>query len=80
MHCPDNVQGEEYVALVASTSILLSQNLDAVETFVLAEFLQNVGYQLITLAAFKEFDDHRRKEREKHEKEKVKEFVKEKKT
>lgn len=55
MHCPDKIGGEEYIGLVAAVSMLLSRNLDARETFILAEFLDAVSDQLITLAAFKEW-------------------------
>lgn len=53
MHCPDGMKGEEYIALVAAASMLLSKNLDQTETFILAEFLQSVSSQLFTLGAFK---------------------------
>ncbi|HEX3025698.1 MAG TPA: hypothetical protein VHR42_00490 [Clostridia bacterium] len=56
MHCPDGIDGKEYVALVAAASILLSESLNAKDTFILAEFLQAVSYQMFTLGAFKEFD------------------------
>jgi hypothetical protein len=56
MHCPDGVNGNEYVALVAAISMSLAKNLDPRETFILAELLQNVSYQLFTLGAFKEFE------------------------
>lgn len=53
MHCPDGLKGNEYVSLVAAAAILLSENLDETQTFILAEFLQAVSYQLFTLGAFK---------------------------
>lgn len=53
MHCPDGMKGEEYIAMVAAASLLLSKNLDQTETFILAEFLQAVSSQLFTLGAFK---------------------------
>ena len=56
MHCPDGVNGNEYVALVAAISMSLAKNLDPRETFILAELLQNVSYQLFTLGAVKEFE------------------------
>lgn len=55
MHCPDGVSGNEYIALVAALSMSLAKNLGPREIFILAELLQNVSYQLFTLAAFKEF-------------------------
>lgn len=54
MHCPENVNGGEYVELVAAVSLLLSRNLSGLQTFMLADFLQAVSTQLYTLAAFKE--------------------------
>lgn len=54
MHCPDGINGCEYIELVAAAAIALSRDLDARNTFLLAEFLQSVSYQLFTLAAFKE--------------------------
>lgn len=56
MHCPDNISGEEYVALVAAAAMLLSRGLNDFETFALAEFLQSVSTQLFTLGAFKAFE------------------------
>lgn len=53
MHCPDGIKGEDYILAVAAASLMLSKNLDQRDTFVLAEFLQNVSIQLFTLAAFK---------------------------
>lgn len=61
MHCPDGMNGCEYIELVAAVSIALSKNLSARETFLLAEFLQSVSYQLFTLAAFKESEDRRKR-------------------
>lgn len=58
MHCPDGLDGCTYVELVAAAAILLSKELDAKQTFFLAEFLQSVSNQLFTLAAFKEIDKH----------------------
>lgn len=55
MHCPDRIGGEEYIGLVAAVSMLLSRDLDARETFILADFLDAVSDQLCTLAAFKEW-------------------------
>lgn len=55
MHCPDHINGSEYIGLVAAVSILLSRNLDARGTFILSEFLDAVSDQLCTLAAFKEW-------------------------
>lgn len=60
MHCPENIDGNTYVELVAAAAILLSQNLDDVNTFILAEFLQSVSNQMVVLAAFKDFDRRRR--------------------
>lgn len=56
MHCPDGLDGCTYVELVAAASILLSKDLNARETFFLAEFLQSVSNQLFTLGAFKEIE------------------------
>ena len=53
MHCPDGVDGKTYIAMVAATSMLLSNSLDEHETYILAEFLQSVSLQLFTLGAFK---------------------------
>jgi hypothetical protein len=61
MHCPEGINGCEYVQLVATVSMALSHDLSARDTFFLAEFLQSVSYQLFTLAAFKEFEDGKRK-------------------
>lgn len=61
MHCPDNIDGCTYIELVAAAAIALSNGLDAKKTFLLAEFLQSVSYQLFTLAAFKETEEHRKK-------------------
>ena len=72
MHCPENITGDEYVELVAAASLLLSRNLSARQTFILADFLQSVSTQLYTLAAFKEAEriraDKQRAERERTEK------------
>jgi hypothetical protein len=56
MHCPENIDGNTYVELVAAASILLSQRLSAFETFILAEFLSAVSCQMINIAAFKEIE------------------------
>jgi hypothetical protein len=61
MHCPENLDGSTYVELVAAVSVLLARDLDARTTFLLAEFIQNVSYQLFTLAAFKEAEEFRKK-------------------
>lgn len=61
MHCPDDIDGCTYVELVAAAAIALSHDLDTKNTFLLAEFLQAVSYQLFTLAAFKESESHRKK-------------------
>lgn len=61
MHCPDNVDGNTYIELVAAASIALTHDLDAKNTFFLAEFLQSVSCQMFTLAAFKESQDHKHK-------------------
>ena len=69
MHCPDNMDGNNYVVLVAAASMILAENLDAKDTFILAEFLQNVSYQLFTLAGFKEFKEfeiHKALQKEDH--------------
>lgn len=63
MHCPDNVKGEEYIAAVAAASILLSKNLNDIETYILAEFLQSVSTQMFTLAAFKTIEQARKKKK-----------------
>lgn len=60
MHCPNNFDGAEYIELVAAAAILLSKNLDSVNTFILAEFLQSISYQLVTLGAFKDTNEHNR--------------------
>ncbi|MDR3551744.1 MAG: hypothetical protein P4L75_01340 [Clostridia bacterium] len=59
MHCPDGINGNEYIALVAATAALLSQNLGEFDTFLLAEFLQAVSSQLFTLGAFKALEEHK---------------------
>lgn len=61
MHCPDGINGSQYIELVAAVSIALARELNVKETFLLAEFLQAVSYQLFTLAAFKEADKMKRK-------------------
>lgn len=53
MHCPEGMNGKDYITLVAAVSIILSENLNQLETFILAEFLQTVSVQLFTLGAFK---------------------------
>lgn len=53
MHCPDSLDGNEYIALVTATSALLAGPLSDAETYILAEFMQAVSNQLFTLAAFK---------------------------
>ena len=58
MHCPDGMNGCEYIQLVAATAMVLARDLDARETFLLAEFLQAVSCQLTTLAIFKESEKH----------------------
>lgn len=65
MHCPDGINGCEYIELVAAVAIVLSRELDARNTFLLAEFLQSVSYQLFTLGAFKESHDGRNRFTEK---------------
>lgn len=59
MHCPDHISGSEYIGLVAAVSLLLSRDLNARETFILAEFLDAVSDQLCTLAAFKDLEKRR---------------------
>lgn len=56
MHCPDHISGSEYIGLVAAVALLLSRDLNARETFILAEFLDAVSDQMITLAAFKDLE------------------------
>lgn len=65
MHCPDNVDGNAYIELVAAVSILLSKQLNARETFMLAEFLQSVSYQMLTIATFKDVAEHKEKDQSK---------------
>lgn len=60
MHCPDGINGCEYIELVAAAAIAVSRDLDARGTFLLAEFLQAVSYQLVTLAFFKETNEHKK--------------------
>ena len=73
MHCPENMNGGEYVELVAAASLLLSRNLSGLQTFILADFLQAVSTQMYTLAAFKEAEriraEKQRAERTKAERE-----------
>lgn len=54
MHCPDNMSGFEYVELVAAVSLLLAKDQTAFNTFLLAEFFNDVSRQLFILAAFNE--------------------------
>ena len=61
MHCPDSINGNTYVELVAAVSILLSQHLSALEIYILAEFLQSVSCQMVTIATFKEIAEHKEK-------------------
>jgi hypothetical protein len=61
MHCPDGIDGNTYVEIVAAVSILLSKQLNALETFILAEFLQSVSFQLLTIATFKEVENKNNK-------------------
>lgn len=60
MHCPDGITGTQYVALVAALSALLSENLDAYNTLILSELLNNVSDQLLIIAAFKQTEEDRR--------------------
>lgn len=64
MHCPEDLDGCTYIELVAAAAIALSKNLNAKNTFLLAEFLQAVSYQLFTLAAFKEAEERRNRPRQ----------------
>lgn len=61
MHCPDNINGNEYIALVAAAASLLSNGLNDFDTFLLAEFLSAVSSQLFTLGAFKAFEQEKRR-------------------
>jgi hypothetical protein len=61
MHCPDNISGYEYVELVAAAAIILSKDLNAWNTFLLAEFLNDVSRQLFVLGGFKEFQEKKNK-------------------
>jgi hypothetical protein len=61
MHCPKGMSGCEYIELVAAASMMLARDLDVWDTFLLAEFLQDVSHQLITLAAFKDADEKRKR-------------------
>jgi hypothetical protein len=65
MHCPDGINGCEYIELIAATAIVISQDLDSRGTFLLAEFLQAVSCQLVTLAFFKEKEESNKKSRDK---------------
>ena len=65
MHCPENLSGCEYVELVAAVSILLAKNQTAFNTFLLAEFLNDVSHQLFVLAAFIEAQENRDKHKKK---------------
>jgi len=75
MHCPENMDGSTYVELVAAVSVALARNLDAKSTFLLAEFIQSVGSQLITLAIFKEAEEIRIKKRIEKEAEFAKKYA-----
>ncbi|MFT9055517.1 MAG: hypothetical protein ABF449_02670 [Ethanoligenens sp.] len=61
MHCPDGMSGTQYVALVAALSSLLSENLNATETLILSDLLNNVSNQLLIIAAFKEAEEDRQR-------------------
>lgn len=61
MHCPDGISGSQYVALVAALSALLSENLNAYDTLILAELLNNVSNQLLIISAFKQTEEERRR-------------------
>lgn len=61
MHCPENINGFEYIELVAAAAIVLSRDLDAWNTFMLAEFLQSLSHQLFIIAYFKDAEEHRKK-------------------
>lgn len=63
MHCPKGINGTQYVALVASLSSLLSENLDAEGTLILSELLNNVSDQLLIIAAFKQTEEDRRRKK-----------------
>ncbi|AVQ97264.1 hypothetical protein DRA42_14330 [Ethanoligenens harbinense] len=55
------MNGTQYVALVAALSSLLSENLDAENTLILAELLNQVSDQLLIISAFKATEEERRK-------------------
>lgn len=61
MHCPPNMTGTQYVALVAALSSLLSEKLDAENTLILSELLDSVSDQLLIISAFKQAEQDRRK-------------------
>lgn len=61
MHCPDGINGSQYVALVAALSALLSENLNAYDTLILAELLNNVSNQLLIISAFKQTEEENRR-------------------
>lgn len=75
MHCPENIGGNTYVELVAAVSIVLAQGLDAKSTFLIAEFMQSVSSQLLMLAAFKDAEEIRTRDRLKKEEELAKKFI-----
>jgi hypothetical protein len=61
MHCPDGVNGCEYIELVAAAAMVLARDLDVRSIFLLAEFMQAVSSQLFTLGAFKDAEEHKKK-------------------
>ncbi|HCB99950.1 MAG TPA: hypothetical protein DEP42_01820, partial [Ruminococcaceae bacterium] len=61
---PKGLDGAQYVALVAALSTILSENLDAENTLVLSELLNQVSNQLITISAFKQTEEDRRRNNE----------------
>ena len=61
MHCPDGINGTEYVALVAFLSSMLSKDLSAEGTLILSELLHNVSDQPLIIAALKHEEEHPRK-------------------
>ncbi len=61
MHCPKGMNGTQYVALVAALSSLLSENLDAENTLILAELLNLVSDQMVIISAFKATEEEHRK-------------------
>lgn len=75
MHSPENMDGNTYIELVAAVSVALARNFDAKSTFLLAEFIQAVGNQLITLAIFKEAEEIRIKKRREKEAELAKKYA-----